>query len=331
MRLIKYLTEESYTLNDIPKYFYVVFDLKDVFKDLLTGKIPGLKGISSSGEIEFQFLNVARDAMLIMDSKELLKLNKVTRIMYDNPMYLVSKDMEALYRIFNMRRDKNGRSRVLGNLLEYMELILKRGNVVKEPALAHDMRYYGITNYGYEWSGELKKVNGLKDLAKFLERKLGKEFPRKESERRKEGYTLSYNDYYKLIFEALLEIGRVYGSESEWVIKDSVLHVPPKSELQILMSDMGKMKDEKIKVVDYCIKNDIDKPDPKKMREEGFSDIMIIWTVSGGHYELERLIALKKMITQLNTKTKYKVVLVDLLDFKTRREHYWKSKGMHET
>jgi len=71
----------------------VVFDLENIIDQLKTGKIKGLKGISSSSDIQFDFLGVARDAMLQMDSTKLLELNNITRIMYDNPHYLVSKNL----------------------------------------------------------------------------------------------------------------------------------------------------------------------------------------------------------------------------------------------
>jgi hypothetical protein len=64
--------------------------MKDQLK---TRKVKGLKGISSSNTIQFEFLGVARDAMLQIPSKDLLKLNNVTRIMYDNPHYFVSNNL----------------------------------------------------------------------------------------------------------------------------------------------------------------------------------------------------------------------------------------------
>jgi hypothetical protein len=64
--------------------------MKDQLKSM---KVKGLKGISSDSDIQFQFLGVARDAMLQIPSKDLLEQNKITRIMYDNPHYLVSKNM----------------------------------------------------------------------------------------------------------------------------------------------------------------------------------------------------------------------------------------------
>ncbi len=89
----QYLQEKSFRKSDIPKDFWVVFDLETMIDELKSGKIKGLKGISSSSEIQFQFLGVARDAMLQIDSTELLKINNITRIMYNNPHYLVSKNL----------------------------------------------------------------------------------------------------------------------------------------------------------------------------------------------------------------------------------------------
>jgi hypothetical protein len=144
MKFNNYLNEKSFSTADIPKDFWVVFDLYEMVDELKTGRVNGLKGISSSSEIEFQFLGVARDAMLQMDSEKLIKQNKITRIMYDNPHYLVSNNMWGLRRLYNARQNV-WIDQVFGNLFERIQKEMK--SVDKQ--LAYDMDYYGFRNVDY--------------------------------------------------------------------------------------------------------------------------------------------------------------------------------------
>jgi hypothetical protein len=126
---IDYIIEKSFTKKDIPDYFYFVFNLEDSIDSLNQYKFKGLKGISSSDKIQFQFLNVARDCVLRMESKELLHINPFTKIMYDNPHYLVSKDLLALRRIYNSSGN-NWEHQVFYNIYDMLRKVIKK-NLIK--------------------------------------------------------------------------------------------------------------------------------------------------------------------------------------------------------
>lgn len=310
MRLTKYINEASYTQEDLKNvpYFYVVFYLEDIIDDILNGEIKGIKGISSSGEIKFHFLGVARDAMLKMNAEKVVKKNKLSKIMYDNPHYLVSKDMSALYRIFNKPRSKSGKDGLLTNLFDYFRSSLKqlRFNSV----LLYDLEYHSISGIAWDLAKTLPKINGVKDLTKHIMNYMEDVFSIKTGRK----YNMSYNHYYTTVWNALLNIGKIYNDEKEWVLKDRNLKIPSDSEIYILFPTIDKLKDEKMKVVDYYIKNnDINVDDLKKM---GISQDVIIWAKINS-YEVKSLSKLISMINRI--KRKYKVHIVDKKEFEKER------------
>lgn len=306
MRLLNYITEESYTKEHIPKNFFVVFDVVEAFQHLLKGSIS-VKGISSSGEIQYQFLDVARDTVLIMDSEKLLKLNKISRVMYDNPHYLVSNDMEALYRIFSKSRNKQGKSGLLFNLLEYLKKYF--------PAdLKYDANYYGLVNYGWDWAEKLPKIKNINTLSKFLFTKITTEFPRKE----KRNYNITLRNFDKMLYDALLDIGKIYSDENEWIIKDNALKIPENSVLKILYP---KLTPKQMRVVELVKKNITD---PNELRKNGVDQEEIIWSRISGQYEIKNIIQYDDIIQKL--KDKYKIVKVYKEDFKKEQKDYFDRK-----
>lgn len=267
MRFYNYLIEKSYTAKDIPENFYVVFDIEKIFDQLKQRKIKGLKGISSSNEIEFQFLGVARDAMLEMNSKELMNLNDVTRIMYDNPHYLVSKNMWALRRIYQDNPQKWSSTTVnhiFGNLFEYLIKTIKESG--KHGEFVHDAEYSGFRNVDYDWAKKIAnklKIRNLKDLAKIVKNYIDNIFYEKMNKswasRRTEPYDFKLQEIYKYLYETLLEIGRIYSSENEWVVKNDHLKVPKGSNLYLLTPTIENFKEEAYKAVKNWIENNPDK------------------------------------------------------------------------
>ena len=108
-----------------PKKFYVVIPFSDEYgkkemADLSNGVLDGVLGISEKHEIIMQWYGIGRDAILVMDADKLTKINKLSRVQYDNPEYLVSNGMAALYRIFDKKRDKSGSYGLAGNLIDHI-------------------------------------------------------------------------------------------------------------------------------------------------------------------------------------------------------------------
>jgi hypothetical protein len=126
---------KSLTASDksrvVPKKFFVVMPFgSDEYsakptKNIASGVLDGVLGISDKAEIIMMWYGLARDAILAMDGPELVRLNNLSRIQYDNPEYLVSNGMAALYRIFDKERTKNGSYSLATNLIDHILIGVK--------------------------------------------------------------------------------------------------------------------------------------------------------------------------------------------------------------
>lgn len=310
MKFNDYLLEKSYVPSDLPKDFWVVFDLEEMLDELKTGKVKGLKGISSNSNIQFDFLGVARDAMLQMDSEELLKQNKITRIMYDNPHFLVSKNMWGLKRLYNAR-SAQWISQVFGNIFERIQAEMKP----VDKQLAYDMEYYGFRNVDYDWAKKMSprlKINNIKDLSKIIKTYIETIF----SEKTGISYNIPLQKMQDIIYKSLETIGKIYSGENEWVIKNDVLTIPKKSHLYILTKEPDIVNQKAYDVVKDNLKtnsmdmffifkeNDID--------DKYYKDVSLY----------KSLIKTDMWAEQLGNK--YKIIRYDLDDFKRKQNEFWK-------
>lgn len=122
----------------IPKRFYVVMPFGDDYaekamKDLSSGVLHGVVGISDKAEIIMQWYGMARDAILAMDGPSLVKLNKLSRVQYENPDYMVSNGMLALYRLMDKDPTKKyGPKSLAQNIKDHVVSALKRKPLATE-------------------------------------------------------------------------------------------------------------------------------------------------------------------------------------------------------
>lgn len=238
------LIEASYTEADIPKFFWMVTSVdeysKDSMEQLATGELKGVKGISDTKEIVVQWLGVARNAVLVIPAKEFLELNNVSRVMYENPHYLVSKGMAALFRLFN-RSPKNDYdwSGLMQTLVDYVK---KAGMGSSTNNKNMDQVLYGI-DYGTlssswfasKFAKQRPSINTVKDLSRWI-RNVAVEIAMERGEHfAKYTEALSDADWMPLVVGALEAIGNVYKNEGEWLVKDEAMTVPKNSTLFVAL------------------------------------------------------------------------------------------------
>jgi hypothetical protein len=249
MRFKQYLTEKSYTSKDIPKNFKVVIDLTlNTIKELNQMELKGIKGISSSGEIIFDFLGVGRNAFLVMNSKKVIELNKLSRFMYDNPHYFYSNNMTALKRMYQKSiTDNRG---TWHNISDYLFKEFNRMGIVNSYDVSANAPGQKIS---YTNVVKNSKVNSIKDAVKVF-RKAMKEILQEKNAH----YYSFFEDILKMSNKELekvfinsfkKDIGSVYQDEGEWVVKNTSLKIPNKSYLYVLMhfteSDIKNFKENK--------------------------------------------------------------------------------------
>ena len=253
---LEVLKEDSYTEADVPKVFWMVtsvdkYSMESV-EQLATGELKGVKGISGSKEIVIQWLGVARNAVLVIPAKEFLEMNNVSRVMYDNPHYLVSKGMAALFRLFN-RSPKNDYD-WSGIMQTVMDYVLAMSKKMKPPnkhmaTILYQIDYgtFSPSWYGTAHKDQKPSINTLKDLARWIRNTT----VQMAHERKDAGYylenaeALTDADWAPYIEEAIRAIGQTYKDEGEWLVKDDAMSVPKNSTLFIALdADPKKISDQ---------------------------------------------------------------------------------------
>ncbi len=251
---IRRFTEDSFSQLDIPEQFFVVTDSEyhiDV-GDIKKGVIEGVTGVSGSANIVLNFMGVARDLIITMDGAELVSKNDISRIMYDNPHYLVSNNFQALARIFSSR--PNDYYHIFNNLFSYMQVVAKRSSDPKLNALRQtwEMRNPPV----FEIEDALKKLNfridNMYDFTKVFIRAINsiddEDYSGKEIIEE-----LTYDEMYDLLYKAVLRAGEIFSDESEWVLKSNKLVLPKSTKFVIGMDKIelfNKWKNDELTPVE---------------------------------------------------------------------------------
>lgn len=241
---IDVLIEDSYGVSDIPSNFYLVFNFDadrnpDRLKQLAKGKIEGVKGISGSNQIVLEFVPVGRNAVLKMDGKRVIRDNNLSRVMYDNPHYLMSKDMNALKRLLNKdlsHDDQSVRKSTISSILDPILRAYSRDYHSPEGKIA-----MFIKSYDFEILKETpdRAINSIKDLARHLKRVTDKIASDKKRE-----LPFSLSDWERELTKAVQQIADTYKKEAEWLVKDDVFDVPAGSTLMIGVRDFDEETEE---------------------------------------------------------------------------------------
>lgn len=296
------INEASFQEENIPDKFFVsiMFDAegkwmhqhKDKLQQLANLELHGLVGLSQSPKNIVQWFGMARDAMIIMSGKEVIKLNKISRMMYENPKYFFSKNMSALYRIFELRQEdkSNGRSLIQRVVEKFMRSATRSNDSSENMGQAlYDFEHDGIES----WLGEqyLKNpvvINNSNDFAVWMKSQVDQKY----SKRQKIPF-ITVEEYRKYLDQAAEYIGKIYKTEGEWILKDKILRVPQGSTLMILIPDIPKDVYEAW----------------KKRNEDG--SMKNVWAFLGHKEKLEKFEAILHVIKEYGLDSKYKIKLVN--------------------
>lgn len=241
------LYEDFRILEDVPKYFYLVVNIKRAWESLIKMKFVGLKGISDNPNIINSFFDV-RDTLLVIDAQKVLEQNPdMFKIDYDNPHQLVSNNFEILNRLLQNKTIYY--SDIFAKLLRRHTWSPKyRQKQEKYQKLFDATKYLERNSYNL---GELFskyendiKINNLHDLAKWI---LDDALPMVEIENRNnlpygtQPYDLndlSYNQLYFILQENIFDLVKHWKeNEGEWIIKkdpikqETIFKIPEGSDL----------------------------------------------------------------------------------------------------
>lgn len=301
MKYKLYLLEKSFEQQDIPRTFRVVIELDyndpaRSLKKLANMKLEGIKGISDKNDIAFSWLGIARDAMLIMKGNEVVKLNKISRVLYKNPHYLLSNNMFGLKRIWN--KSESNIIGLMNNIFKYYFEALVKNNIVKKYDVQHTAVYQ---NLAYKAKKYPSKINGVKDFVKYFRKLLEIE----KKHQKEKDWTIyeiiriaedientSDSKLQKAVYDMAEIMESIYGDEGEWIIKDTTLKIPKESYLYILITRKEYEKYMKMK-----------KEDPQQFKiatRMGFAGDMI-----------EKYEKIHNAVKEYGLDKKYKVKFID--------------------
>ena len=308
-RFMNHIVEKSYSHEDVPKLFKVAIDIeprynKGGLEDLSNMKLNGVKGISSSGDIAYQFLSSNRNALLTMNALDTIALNKLSKFMYDNPHYFLSDNMANLKRMYQKRIDDD--MGTWHNLADYIFKEMQDRGIVDKYTM--QMLAPG-QEVSYSDTIKNNKVNSLRDAVKIFKMACAEILSKRDDHY----YRILMNDVLKLsdseisnIIEDAFKkyIGAVYADEGEWIVKDGSLNVPHNSYLYILID----YSDQDIK--DY---QDGKWDAFKLMRQEDY---------------IKRDIEFKEKIYKLDIDKKYNLKFINTIEWdRIRKIHVGKRYG----
>jgi len=233
------------------KFFKLVFDLgkPGTCKQLQNYKLAGVTGISASGTVIYEFLGVARDAVLVMPAKSVLAINKLIEIKYDDPESLLANNMYLAKRIFNKLGSSSNQD-VLYNLYEYLFASLVRLHILDKWYI---QAYAPHQKLSWTKAAKSSRINNTDDFINVLLQGI------KELKKNHKDW------YYHSALETLLQVhrntlrkfvkmmaeqvNRVYGSEKEWVVPGRVLRIPKNSTLIVLLPGKLKNKEDLVRYI----------------------------------------------------------------------------------
>lgn len=274
------LHEGSWTYGDLPKKFILVFEFfpssrrkmtpsgdaewvpnRRVSKAVLQlskGKLDGVRGISGGGEIILDFMGLGqRNAFLVMDPQDVVRENSVTRVMYNNPKYLLSNNMAALRRILS------GAS--IHRAIQAIGMYGRRygaelpagsfsGDADTDSSMFYALDYGGMFDSagGYISGGRyaseepIRPIRNAGDIADMVI-----EFANKTTDT----YEKKLANWDRKAWIKFIELGakkqaEVYGDEKEWGVKDGTFNVPQGSTLYIAApppSKYTRMSDDELR------------------------------------------------------------------------------------
>lgn len=182
--------EMSYGEADIPKFFYLCCNLN---QELINGVMHNLQGISASPQIS----RFWRQCFLQMPANEVMRVNKLSRVMYGNPDYMVSKDLRAMHRVSPISKFEPFKLGLLLSLVHGLSLPIPQIQKLEQ----------GLKPY-------LKGISNLKDYMRVVYDYLNKN-----------GLNLQPSERSVKFFQDVVNNQTSYASEQEWMVKPSYVRM----------------------------------------------------------------------------------------------------------
>lgn len=230
------MTEAS--SSPLPNKFWLVFDIpsgkeanNEQLSQISEGVLYGVRGISDTKQIMTDWFLMGRNSVLFMDPLKVAELNDIEQIQYDDPEYLCSNNMAALFRIWAKEGKTRNNTGMFQNLVMYFIKSLGKTN----KNAAYQLDYYGMAwKLADRYSKELPVINNVNELTDTLYRYLcdpiGSGF--RDVEFSKE-LSLMKDDIRLAVYDMLRSVGKIYADEGEWLISSDKFVIPDNSILLV--------------------------------------------------------------------------------------------------
>jgi hypothetical protein len=230
-----------------PKYFWIITDIPTTVHDewkehderrlreMSSGVLTGVKGISATREIICQMLDSKGNTAIMMNGADVMQYNNIERVRYEDPDYLASNNMHALYRLWEKNPEKKyGKNGLMMNLYGYFSKMIAK----KSPYLGHRV-YEMINPVSDMFEAEPSTVNTADDVGQLiydLMQKVVASTALYYRYRAEEIADVTLEMAKEGAREALLYTGRIYADEGEWLVKSSTFRIPPGSKMLVSMT-----------------------------------------------------------------------------------------------
>ena len=228
------------------KFFYSFNE--DNFIELKNQELKGVVGVSkSSWNIADWFL--FRDALIVMNYNDFIKLNEVTEIDYNDPYQLMKNDCKIFHRLYDHseKQDEKGKERdreaVYGKIIKnlVLEFNLYKNefyNTNKELEIGkieYFLNPYETSKF-YNWLIDSKIIlnspidlaNAILNFTSLPDSETGLDSWRSRGINE---YTLTLSDILPIVEKGVIKAGQTYKDEQEIMLKNKSLKIPKNSQL----------------------------------------------------------------------------------------------------
>jgi hypothetical protein len=278
------LYEASFRPEDIPPYFYVAMNTPDKinFDDLANGVVRGISGVSEDFHILKRYYDSFSSIGLIMPGQEFVRMNKVTRFMYENPHFWTQPDFSR-----DQRRTGSGKywlSNAIRNLMlndpqvqqkqgpnfqPYTQLDPK-GPTISALQQSKEQASSSWRDFSDEDEAKINQIvdnlakskfNNVGQLSKVLYAQFQQYFPQMSD--------MTKQKVYELVMGYWTDHKGQNAQDKEWVLKDKVMNIPRGSKM-LLENSYEKMDEIKQRWDQFNSHYDIVKFDTDDMEMPSF-------------------------------------------------------------
>lgn len=207
----------SYGEKHLPRWFYIVGKGDRAMETLHKGYLDGVEGVSDTSEIIYHWLRV-RNFVLKMPGKAFEQMNEMSRVMYDNPHYLVTDDMAALRRLYMSQRTENNDATYLFDKMQ--SYITKAATQLGHDDVQNALNWSGMMDIRKAYDEQRPEMKSFNDFFKFIDGARTDRLARVDSDELRQSF-----------WEGLKLMGAQYVDEGEWFIKNKRISIPPNSIL----------------------------------------------------------------------------------------------------